>query len=61
MVRRVVRDDAFLRRAMRDHGVERARSERLPWVNLPTPTDEQAAADPRLSAPIFVIEDVTGA
>lgn len=61
MVRRVVRDDAFLRRAMRDHGVERARSEQVPWVNLPTPTDEQAAADPRLSAPIFVIEDVTGA
>lgn len=42
-------------------GVERARSERLPWTDLPTPTDEQAAADPRLSAPIFVIEDVTGA
>ena len=42
-------------------GVERARSERLPWADLPTPTDEQAAADPRLSAPIFVIEDVTGA
>ena len=61
MARRVVRDDAFLRRAMRDHGVERARSERLPWTDLPTPTDEQAAADPRLSAPIFVIEDVTGA
>lgn len=42
-------------------GVEWARSERLPWTDLPTPTDEQAAADPRLSAPIFVIEDVTGA
>lgn len=42
-------------------GVEWARSERLPWTDLPTPTDEQAAADPRLSAPIFVIENVTGA
>ena len=61
MARRVVRDDAFLRRAMRDHGVERARSEQVPWTDLPTPTDEQVADDPRLSAPIFVIEDVTGA
>ncbi|MBM6775037.1 hypothetical protein [Olsenella profusa] len=40
-------------------GVEQARSQQVPWVSLPTPTDEQVAADARLSAPIFVIEDVT--
>lgn len=33
--------------------------EELPWHEYPTPTDAQIAADPRLSAPIFQIEDVT--
>lgn len=40
-------------------GVEEARAEYVPWVSLPIPTDEQVAADPRLSEPIFTIEDVT--
>ena len=35
--------------------------EELPWHEYPTPTDEQIAADPRLSEPIFQIEDVTEA
>ena len=35
--------------------------EELPWHRYPTPTDEQIAADPRLSEPIFQIEDVTEA
>ena len=35
--------------------------EELPWHEYPTPTSEQIAADPHLSAPIFQIEDVTGA
>lgn len=35
--------------------------EELPWHRYPTPTEEEIAADPRLSAPIFQIEDVTGA
>lgn len=33
--------------------------EELPWHEYPTPTAEQIAADPRLSEPIFQIEDVT--
>ena len=35
--------------------------EELPWHRYPTPTAEQIAADPRLSEPIFQIEDVTEA
>ena len=35
--------------------------EELPWHEYPTPTDAQIAADPRLSEPIFQIEDVTEA
>lgn len=35
--------------------------EELPWHEYPTPTEAQIAADPRLSAPIFQIEDVTEA
>ena len=35
--------------------------EELPWHRYPMPTDEQIAADPRLSEPIFQIEDVTEA
>ncbi len=35
--------------------------EELPWHRYPTPTAGQIAADPRLSEPIFQIEDVTGA
>ena len=35
--------------------------EELPWHDFPTPTEEEIAADPHLSAPIFQIEDVTGA
>ena len=35
--------------------------EELPWHEYPTPTAEQIAADPRLSEPIFQIEDVTEA
>lgn len=33
--------------------------EELPWHRYPTPTADQIAADPRLSEPIFQIEDVT--
>lgn len=33
--------------------------EELPWHEYPTPTAGQIAADPRLSEPIFQIEDVT--
>lgn len=33
----------------------------IPWHEYPTPTEEEIAADPRLSAPIFQIEDVTEA
>ena len=33
----------------------------LPWHRYPTPTEEEIAADPRLAAPIFRIEDVTEA
>lgn len=32
---------------------------KLPWHRWSTPTNEQIAADPRLSAAIFEIEDVT--
>ena len=35
--------------------------EELPWHRYPAPTDAQIAADPRLSEPIFQIEDVTEA
>ena len=35
--------------------------EELPWHEYPMPTAEQIAADPRLSEPIFQIEDVTEA
>lgn len=35
--------------------------EELPWHEYPTPTAGQIAADPRLSEPIFQIEDVTEA
>lgn len=35
--------------------------EELPWHRYPTPTEEEIATDPRLSAPIFQIEDVTEA
>lgn len=35
--------------------------EELPWHEYPTPTDAQIAADPRLSEPVFQIEDVTEA
>lgn len=35
--------------------------EELPWHEYPTPTAAQIAADPRLSEPIFQIEDVTEA
>lgn len=35
--------------------------EELPWHEYPTPTAGQIAADPRLSKPIFQIEDVTEA
>ena len=35
--------------------------EELPWHEYPTPTEEQIAADPRLSEPVFQIEDVTEA
>ena len=35
--------------------------EELPWREYPTPTAAQIAADPRLSEPIFQIEDVTEA
>ena len=35
--------------------------EELPWHDFPTPTEEEIAADPRLAAPIFQIEDVTEA
>lgn len=35
--------------------------EELPWHRYPTPTEGQIAADPRLSEPIFQIEDVTEA
>ena len=35
--------------------------EELPWHRYPMPTEGQIAADPRLSEPIFQIEDVTEA
>ena len=35
--------------------------EELPWHDFPTPTEEEIAADLRLSTPIFQIEDVTEA
>ena len=35
--------------------------EELPWHDFPTPTEEEIEADPRLSEPIFQIEDVTEA
>lgn len=35
--------------------------EELPWHEYPAPSDAQIAADPRLSEPIFQIEDVTEA
>lgn len=41
-------------------GIGRARTDYIPWVSLPIPTDEQVDADSRLSRPIFTIEDVTG-
>lgn len=33
-------------------------SSKLPWKRWATPTTEQTAADPRLSAPIFAIEEI---
>ena len=41
--------------------VSQCLEEELPWHRYPTPTEGQIAADPRLSEPIFQIEDVTGA
>ena len=41
--------------------VDKAVAEQIPWQFLPVPTDAQIAADARLSAPIFTIEDVTAA
>lgn len=41
-------------------GIARARTDYVPWVSLPIPTNDQVAADARLSEPIFTIEDVTG-
>ena len=35
--------------------------EELPWHEYPAPTDAQIASDPRLSEPIFQIEDMTEA